>query len=136
MDIDRGALASGRAAFDAADWRTAYDLLTGIDETTPLAAEDLDRVAEAAMWVGEHQACIAFGQRAFHRSRPPIDTGSGSFAGFRFPPEVILLVNPIKADRGRATPYATAPSVTVSASRPMMLFRFLTIRCSPLVRRR
>jgi transposase-like protein len=25
------------------------------------------------------------------RSCPPIQTGSGSFAGFRFPPEVILL---------------------------------------------
>ena len=26
-----------------------------------------------------------------HRSCPPIQTGSGTFAGFRFPPEVILL---------------------------------------------
>ncbi len=59
------ALEGARAAYAAADYRTTYDLLTDIDRTTRLGAEDLDRVAEAAMWVGEHQACIDFGQRAF-----------------------------------------------------------------------
>jgi len=57
---------TGRAAFARSDWQTAYDSLVEADAITPLAAEDLDRAAEAAMWVGDHQACIEFGQRAFN----------------------------------------------------------------------
>ncbi len=56
---------AGRAAFAKSDWPAAYDALIQADAITPLAAEDLDRAAEAAMWVGEHQACVEFGQRAF-----------------------------------------------------------------------
>ena len=58
-------IATGRAAFARAEWQTAYDVLSQADATAPLAAEDLDRAAEAAMWVGEHRACIELGQRAF-----------------------------------------------------------------------
>ena len=57
---------TGRAAFAKSDWQAAYDALTRADAITPLAAEDLDRAAEAAMWVGEHQACIEFGLPAFN----------------------------------------------------------------------
>ena len=59
-------LTTGRAAFAKSDWPAAYEALTRADVITPLAAEDLDGAAEAAMWVGEHQACIEFGQRAFN----------------------------------------------------------------------
>lgn len=59
MDVGEDPLARGRAAFDAADWRTAYDLLTGVDETSPLGAEDLDRVAEVGMAPSRAQAASA-----------------------------------------------------------------------------
>ena len=58
-------IAAGRAAFARADYPAAYDALTQADASAPLAAEDLDRAAEAAMWIGEHRACIELGQRAF-----------------------------------------------------------------------
>jgi class 3 adenylate cyclase len=62
---DADLIAAGRAAFGDADWHTAYDCLVRADAIEPLTPVDLDRLAQAAMWVGEHEQCIAYGQRAF-----------------------------------------------------------------------
>jgi class 3 adenylate cyclase len=56
---------AGREAFGRADWRAAFDALLGADAISQLGADDLDRAAQAAMWVGEHEACVTLGQRAF-----------------------------------------------------------------------
>jgi len=65
LDDADALIAAGRSAFDGADWHAVYDQLVRADALEPLAPEDLDRVAQAAMWIGEHEQCIAFGQRAF-----------------------------------------------------------------------
>jgi len=43
-------LAAGRAAFERHEWAEAYDALRAADGDSPLAGEDLERLAEAARW--------------------------------------------------------------------------------------
>jgi len=46
------ALTRGREAFSHRAWREAFDHLSAADQTTPLAAEDLERAATAATLIG------------------------------------------------------------------------------------
>lgn len=46
------ALTLGREAFSRRAWREAFDHLSAADQTTPLAAEDVERLATAATLVG------------------------------------------------------------------------------------
>ena len=61
-----GALSRGRAAFAREAWSEAYQQLTAADGTTPLEAEDLERLATAAFLVGEDAASIDARTRAHH----------------------------------------------------------------------
>lgn len=59
-------LPTGRAALAAHDWQRAVELLAAADQAGPMAAEDLEGLAEAAMWLGRHRESLAARQRAHH----------------------------------------------------------------------
>jgi DNA-binding SARP family transcriptional activator len=59
-------LPAARAAVAAHDWRSAFDLLSRADQAAPLAAEDLEGLAEAAYWLGRYREALAARQRAHH----------------------------------------------------------------------
>ena len=48
------------------DWQRAFELLSAADRAAPLAAEDLDGLAEAACWLGRYRESLATRQRAHH----------------------------------------------------------------------
>lgn len=56
-------LASGREALQRHAWREAFEQLRGADAAEPLPPEDLERLAEAAQWVGRLDDCIAVRER-------------------------------------------------------------------------
>jgi len=53
-----GALARGRDAFEREAWSEAFQQLMAADHAAPLEAADLERLAAAALLVGEDTACI------------------------------------------------------------------------------
>jgi len=59
------ALDEGRDAIRRHAWREAFELLTASDQARPLAAEDLEALAEAAWWNGRSDGCISARERAF-----------------------------------------------------------------------
>ncbi|HWO73690.1 MAG TPA: response regulator transcription factor [Dehalococcoidia bacterium] len=59
-------LEKGRQAFSRQAWRQAYELLTSADAITPLDAEDLNRMATAAMLLGKQETAIDSWARAHH----------------------------------------------------------------------
>lgn len=66
MCMDRAAqLETARAAVGRAAWSTAFDLLSTLDAVSPLAAEDLTGLAEAAWWTGRLSVCIMARERAY-----------------------------------------------------------------------
>jgi serine/threonine protein kinase/tetratricopeptide (TPR) repeat protein len=58
-------LAAGLRAFDRSDWSEAFDGLSNADAARPLAPEHLERLAEAAWWVGKSDDCIKTRERAY-----------------------------------------------------------------------
>lgn len=58
-------LEAGREAARRYLWREAFDLLTEADHSAPLSPDDLDRLAEAAWWIGRMDACIGARERAY-----------------------------------------------------------------------
>ncbi|MGH3823521.1 MAG: BTAD domain-containing putative transcriptional regulator, partial [Pseudonocardiaceae bacterium] len=61
-----GLLPAARAALAAYDWQRAFDLLSRAEQVAPLAAEDLDGLAEAAYWSGHYRQALPARQRAHH----------------------------------------------------------------------
>jgi hypothetical protein len=59
------ALGAGRDAFERRDWRRALELLSAADTATQLGADDLERLAEAALWADRHEESFAAHQRAY-----------------------------------------------------------------------
>jgi tetratricopeptide (TPR) repeat protein len=59
------ALRAGREAFERRSWSRAVELLTAADTSTRLGADDLDRLAEAALWADRHEESFAAHQRAY-----------------------------------------------------------------------
>ena len=59
-------LQQGRDAFDRRAWTEARELLTRADETAPLAAEDLERLATASYLAGREPDFLAVLERAHH----------------------------------------------------------------------
>ncbi|MGH3905826.1 MAG: BTAD domain-containing putative transcriptional regulator [Pseudonocardiaceae bacterium] len=59
-------LPAGRAALAANDWQRAFELLYAADQAGPMAAEDLEGLADAALWLGRHRESLAARQRAHH----------------------------------------------------------------------
>lgn len=64
--ITSQAVESGRAAFESYAWRDAYEQLSAADAETPLAPEDLDRLAIAAYLIGQDSDCARVWERAYH----------------------------------------------------------------------
>lgn len=63
--IERSPLEAGREAFERHSWHEAFDLLREADASEPLAAEDLERLAEAAWWTGRLDDCLSVRERAY-----------------------------------------------------------------------
>lgn len=59
------ALKAGREAIERHAWQEALELLSAADAQSPLAAEDLDRLADAAMWALQPEECIRAYERAY-----------------------------------------------------------------------
>src|SRR6266536_1782649 len=59
--LDRGRESFGRQA-----WGDAFALLSAADRASPLAAEDLERLATAAYLTGRDEDCAVAGARAHH----------------------------------------------------------------------
>src|SRR5436190_4372896 len=55
----------GRAAVDSRDWAGALALLREADEAGALGPSDVERLAEAAFWMGHLEECIEARERAF-----------------------------------------------------------------------
>jgi class 3 adenylate cyclase len=72
-------LRAGREAAKRYAWREALDQLRAADAATPLAAEDLETLAEAAWWSGQLGICIDARERAF---RAYLDAGRSRRAGY------------------------------------------------------
>jgi class 3 adenylate cyclase len=58
-------LEQGRAALDGKGWRQAYEILSELDRTERLDAEDLNRLADAAWWTGRMDEAIEARTRAY-----------------------------------------------------------------------
>jgi ATP/maltotriose-dependent transcriptional regulator MalT len=57
-------LSEGRAAFRACRWQEAFDALGEVDASSPLGAEDLEKLATSAWWLCRLQDCILARERA------------------------------------------------------------------------
>jgi class 3 adenylate cyclase len=55
----------GRAAVDARDWQRALELLRDADDAGALEPSDVERLAEAAFWMGHLEECIEARERAY-----------------------------------------------------------------------
>jgi hypothetical protein len=55
----------GRAALERCDWPVAFSSLHDADDVSALGADDLERLALAATWMGEWDVCIGARERAF-----------------------------------------------------------------------
>jgi hypothetical protein len=58
-------LASGRAAVDRRDWTHAHELLKAAARHRRLGGDDLERLAQAALWVGEDDESMDAHQHAY-----------------------------------------------------------------------
>jgi class 3 adenylate cyclase len=65
VKAQEGPLTAGREAAARYAWRAAFDRLIEADAGEPLAADDLDALAEAAWWVARLDVAIAARERAF-----------------------------------------------------------------------
>ncbi len=57
-------LRAAREALEAHEWRRVFELLEALDAADGLGAEDLERLAKAAWWVGRPKEAIAARERA------------------------------------------------------------------------
>jgi tetratricopeptide (TPR) repeat protein len=60
-------LRTGLQAFERCDWNEAYTALTAADVGAGLSPPDLERLAEAAWWVGRGDECIRRRERVYAR---------------------------------------------------------------------
>jgi class 3 adenylate cyclase len=58
-------VAAGREAHQRHAWKEAYELLSNADQASALGAEDLELLADAAMWSGKSQENLEATERAF-----------------------------------------------------------------------
>ena len=72
-------LQAGREAVKRYAWREAFELLRAADAASPLSAEDLEGLAEAAWWSGLLGICIDARERAY---RLYVDAGRPRRAGY------------------------------------------------------
>ncbi|MFQ5967079.1 MAG: adenylate/guanylate cyclase domain-containing protein [Acidimicrobiia bacterium] len=63
--MSNAALVEAREALGRHAWAEAFERLTAIDKEEPLGPEDLDRLGEAAWWLGQIDASIDARERAY-----------------------------------------------------------------------
>lgn len=83
-------LEDARAAFDARSWRVAYEGLTRADGLSPLALEDLERLALAAYLSGQHDAIEPAWVRAHHECLRLGDSARAARCAFSLGMELML----------------------------------------------
>jgi class 3 adenylate cyclase len=72
-------LDAGREALRRHAWHEAFEHFRGADTTEPLPPEDLEKLAEAAMWIGRLDDCIAVRERTLAAY---LERGNRRRAGF------------------------------------------------------
>jgi tetratricopeptide (TPR) repeat protein len=72
-------LNAGREAFARRDWDAAWELLSRADSSNPLAAEDLERLAEAGYWTDRHEQSYLIKQRAYQAHLQAGDRSSAAY---------------------------------------------------------
>lgn len=78
---DSGAmLTRARDALEHRRWQEAFELLSAADEAGPLRGEDLDGLAEAALWLGRPHASLIARQRAHTAFTDDGDVGRAAMA--------------------------------------------------------
>lgn len=75
-------VAQGREFYARRAWRDAYEELSKVDDLTPLAADDLDRLATAAYLIGRDEPAVLAFQRAHHEFREHGDVGRAVRSAF------------------------------------------------------
>ncbi|MDP8932223.1 MAG: AfsR/SARP family transcriptional regulator [Actinomycetota bacterium] len=73
-------LASARDALGRRRWQEAFELFSAADEAGPLRGEDLDGLAEAALWLGRPHASLLARQRACAAFTEEGDVGRAAMA--------------------------------------------------------
>src|SRR5207245_164728 len=61
--VSDDSLEAGRDAIARQAWKDAFDLLSAADASRSLVAEDLERLGNAAFWIGRARDCIRFRER-------------------------------------------------------------------------
>ncbi|MBW2293169.1 MAG: adenylate/guanylate cyclase domain-containing protein [Deltaproteobacteria bacterium] len=77
----------GRRAYARHDWQQALDVFSDIDSSTELGPEDLERLGEAAFWLGRLPDAIRFRERSAaefkaHAGEEIDNAGDGFFVAF------------------------------------------------------
>jgi tetratricopeptide (TPR) repeat protein len=72
------AVRTGRQAFERCDWTGAYAAFTAADVGAGLSPPDLERLAEAAWWMGRGDECIRIRERVYARYLELGDLGRAS----------------------------------------------------------
>ncbi len=65
MSRMRENLRAGNQAFERSDWHEAFDALGAAEAAGTLSPEDLERLAEAAWWIGKSEECIKLRERVY-----------------------------------------------------------------------
>lgn len=63
--VDSETLNQARDAIQRHDWRLGFDLLSARDSAEPLSTEDLERLADAASWIGSLDESLQARERAY-----------------------------------------------------------------------
>ena len=61
----RDNLRAGIQAFERSDWQEAFNALAAAEAAGTLSTEDLERLAEAAWWIGKSEECIKLRERVY-----------------------------------------------------------------------
>ena len=65
MSRMRNSLRVGLQAFERSDWHEAFDALSAAEAAGALSPEDLERLADAAWWIGKSEECIKMRERVY-----------------------------------------------------------------------
>jgi len=65
MSRMRESLHVGLQAFERSDWHEAFEALSAAEAAGGLSPEDLERLADAAWWIGKSEECIKLRERVY-----------------------------------------------------------------------
>jgi serine/threonine protein kinase/tetratricopeptide (TPR) repeat protein len=65
MSRMRDSLRMGLQAYERSDWHEAFDALSAAEAAGALSPEDLERLADAAWWIGKSEECIKMRERVY-----------------------------------------------------------------------